>query len=79
MEVQLLWIRPKGLFQDARIVTLLEHVEVDSLLISELDPFRIGMRVKGIHEDQWNIAVMFAVDILNKEKKVTDLQDNQGF
>lgn len=66
MEVQLLWIRPKGLLQDARVVTLLEHVEVNSLLISELDPFSIGVCIKGIHEDQRNIAVILAVDVLNK-------------
>lgn len=61
LEVKSIWIRPESLTVDAWMVALLEHVEIDPLLVLEIYALSLGMGIEGVHEHQRNITVVILV------------------
>ena len=43
-------------------------MQVHPLLVLEADSLCVGVRVEGVHQDQWDVAVVLVVDILGEEK-----------
>ena len=45
-QIESVWVGSEGLSENARMVALLEEMEINSLLVLEVDPLRLGMRVE---------------------------------
>ncbi len=66
LQVQFLRVGSEGLLENARVVALLEHVQVHPLLVLEPNPLGVCVRVEGVHQDQGDVTAVLVVDILGR-------------
>ena len=64
LKIHLLRVWPQSLFEYPGVVALLEHVQVDPSLVLEPNPLCVGVSVERVHQDEWHVATMLLVHVL---------------
>ena len=70
MKVKGLCMRAQCFPEYTRVVALLEHVEVHLLLVNELNPLHLCVSVEGVHQHQWDVALVLLICVLDEKKKM---------